>query len=252
LSLLLLLTATSTDPTTAHYVVSFTGYIPSARYDQIPWTRVLVEEAPAKTGPWTSLVTGDLIPVDVDPRDPETRDITVRGATLAAGWYRLTFLDDIGNRQPTDPVYNGTGITPAAVDIARRMRTAVVDEGGRPVAFSDTTRPSLDDVEGFIRSGVRRVRMKVGSVSDDLSDYAKEVVELYAAAQAELARWPEQAGTVNSPYDALMAEFTTALADLVIADEQTPSGGDEVVQTFAPIGLWPGRGVTRPVRSWWP
>jgi hypothetical protein len=246
-SLLLLLTATGTG---GAYVVTFPVVTPTARFDGEPWTDVIVEESATRTGPWTEIASSSLTPRDTDPAVPAEREVTVTGATLAAGWYRLRFLDSDDSQDRAIIIYSGAGITPTLNDLARRMRTVTVDAGGQPGPFSATTTPTRQDAEGFIRSGLRRVRLKVGAVDAGLAEDAKEVVELYAAAQAELARWPEQPGTPNSPYDALMAEFTTALADLVEADTQLDPGGDDVTQTARPVGLWAGRGIYRNVRDW--
>lgn len=221
MTLLTILTAIGT----GRYVVTFANYTPSPRYDTIPWTQVKVEEAPAKIGPWTELVTGALSPIDADPKNPAPRDVTVNGATLAAGWYRLTFLDAAGNMQPTRPVYSGASISPGLDDIARAMRSRLADAGGQAItAFSATTRPTRDDVEGFIRSGVRAVRLRVGAVQDTLAEDAREVVELYATARAELATWPEQTANTASPYSALMDEFKAALLDLEKSSQEVGEG----------------------------
>lgn len=213
---------------TGQYVVSLSDNTPSPRYGSGvgTWTQIKAEEASLRDGTYTQVGTvATLTPVDVDPTAPQAWDVTIRGVTLAAGWYRLTFLDANGNQQPLRPVYSGAGIAPAVEDIARAMRSRLADGGGQPVTtFSTTTRPTRDDVEGFIRSGVRAVRLKVGAVQDALAEDAREVVELYTTARAELAIWPEQTANNTSPYAALMAEFKAALADLEKSSQEIGEG----------------------------
>lgn len=75
------------------FVRSFTSFRPSPRYDSVPWNRVRVQEAPAPTGPWTTIDTQGLSPLDADPSKPANRSFTTDDATLADGWYKIVFLD---------------------------------------------------------------------------------------------------------------------------------------------------------------
>lgn len=227
-------------PGDGQYVVSFADATPSARFDGVPWNTVEVVEAATKGGTAVLTVSGALSPLDTDPANPQSRDITVKNATLAAGWYQLTFLDADGNRQPTRWVYNGGNISPSMEDIAALLRTRLVDTGGNPLAtFTDTSTPTRQQVETFITSAIRRVRLKVGAVQEDLADDAREVVALYAAARAELTLWPEQVPGQQSPYRELIALADAALTDLDAEVEEVAAGGepgpaDDVVR---PIGL---------------
>lgn len=207
------------------HVVPFVHYTPPDRDDGQAWRTVRIEESAAVAGPWTVIDTITLSPLDTDPAAPAPRSFSTEAATLAAGWYRVTFLDAAAREAPFRPVYSGASIAPALADIARAMRSRLADAGGQPVAmFSATTRPTREDVEGFIRSGVRAVRLKVGAVQDEIADDAREVVELYAAARAELASWPEQTGNTASPYSALMDEYKAALADLEKSSQEIGEG----------------------------
>lgn len=100
------------------FVVSFTGFRPSPRYDSVPWTQVRIEEAAQPDDPFTAIDTQNLSPVDTDPTQPALRNITTNDATLASGWYRLVFLDAGGNEDPADPVFNPSGEGyPAAAEL---------------------------------------------------------------------------------------------------------------------------------------
>lgn len=109
-------------------VISFEGYVPTARYDAIPWTEAEIEEGPSASGPWTLIDTLTLSPVDSDPSDPQTRNLTTELASdTPALWYRITFKDATGDSsQPTNPVQNiagsgstfGCGVWVTAEDVA--------------------------------------------------------------------------------------------------------------------------------------
>lgn len=107
------------------YVVTFNDAQPSAREDQV-WTDVSIQEAEAATGPWTTLETQTLSPVDTDPEDPAVRDITTTLATLEAGWYRLIFLDADDNQEITAAVSRPPGFATVA-DIETRLGRDLTD-----------------------------------------------------------------------------------------------------------------------------
>ena len=88
-------------------VVSFKGWTPAARYDDLPWTEVRIEEAALITGPFVQIDVIALDPLDDDPADPAARDFTTELGTAADLWYRLVFADGSGDTQiPTVPVQN--------------------------------------------------------------------------------------------------------------------------------------------------
>jgi hypothetical protein len=51
-------------------VVTFVGYRPPARYDQLPWTQAVIQEAATETGSYTTVDTVTLTPVDSRPVRP--------------------------------------------------------------------------------------------------------------------------------------------------------------------------------------
>lgn len=88
-------------------VVSFEDYTPSARFDELPWTEAQVQEGASETGPWTTIDTIALDPVDSDPSDPQARSFTTENGTDYDLWYRVIFADADGDTlQPTTPVQN--------------------------------------------------------------------------------------------------------------------------------------------------
>lgn len=95
------------------FVVSLIGYLPPPRYDAVVWESVKIEESPAPTGPWTQIDAQTLTPADTDATMPQVRNFTTGLATLADGWYRVTFLDAFaGQSEPSDPERNSASEEP--------------------------------------------------------------------------------------------------------------------------------------------
>lgn len=93
-------------------VVTFVGYRPPARYDQLPWTQAVIQEAATETGSYSTVDTVTLTPVDADPSDPVLRSFTTEHGTALGYWYRVLFRDATGdNSQPTTPIQNVAGST---------------------------------------------------------------------------------------------------------------------------------------------
>jgi hypothetical protein len=93
-------------------VVNFKGYRPAARFDGEPWTEARVEEADVSTGPWTTIDTLALDPLDADPALPQLRSLTSENGTAPARWYRLVFLDaDSDESLPSAPIQNAAETT---------------------------------------------------------------------------------------------------------------------------------------------
>lgn len=92
------------------YVVTFQGYRPPPRYDDLAWTEARIDEAAAADGPWVELETITFDPVDADPTDPATRNLSTELGTALNQWYRIVFLDASGDQaQPTTAVQNTAG-----------------------------------------------------------------------------------------------------------------------------------------------
>ena len=108
-------------------VITFEGFQPIARYDEIPWTQAKIEEGATEDGPWTALETIILDPVDADPSEPAYRNLTTELADDAFDlWYRITFIDGTGDQSiPTTPIQNtDTGLSPYATvtELARILK----------------------------------------------------------------------------------------------------------------------------------
>ena len=94
--------------------ISFPNYTPPARYDDLPWTDVQIEESdtsafPSDTTVWSQIDTQALSPLDTDPASPIVRDLTTSLASDTPSlWYRLIWVDAaLTTSAPTTPVQNG-------------------------------------------------------------------------------------------------------------------------------------------------
>ena len=88
-------------------VVSLEDFRPAPRYDALPWTQAQIQEAATAAGPWTTLETVALSPLDTDPANPRYRNFTTALGTAAEQWYRIVFLDAAAaTGLPTVPIQN--------------------------------------------------------------------------------------------------------------------------------------------------
>lgn len=88
------------------YVVSLEGFVPPPRYDAVAWASGRIEESTnGPDGPWTTLDTQALSPVDADPASPQSRNFTTTSAD-PVGWYRIVWLDGSGNESASGPTYS--------------------------------------------------------------------------------------------------------------------------------------------------
>lgn len=88
------------------FIVSLEGFVPPPRYDSLPWTHARIEESTtSSTGPWSTVGTPTLSPLDSDPANPQARNFTVTVAT-ATGWYRVVWLDAANNESDSSAVYS--------------------------------------------------------------------------------------------------------------------------------------------------
>lgn len=74
-------------------VVTFEDYLPAARFDAIPWTKVQVEESIAFDGAYAQIDEIALSPIDADPAHPQSRSFTTANGTAVGYWYRVIFAD---------------------------------------------------------------------------------------------------------------------------------------------------------------
>lgn len=100
-------------------VVSLEDFRPSPRYDGEPWTQARIEEAATATGPWATLETVAILPVDADPENPAYRSFTTQLGSAADLWYRIVFLDaDASTGLPTVAVQNVPDDRPVYASVA--------------------------------------------------------------------------------------------------------------------------------------
>jgi hypothetical protein len=67
--------------------------------------------------PWTQIDELPLIPVDLDPSQPQLRSFTTEKGTALGYWYRITFQDATGDESPpTIPIQN-TGASTVGQDL---------------------------------------------------------------------------------------------------------------------------------------
>jgi hypothetical protein len=86
------------------YVVTFTDYRPSPRFDGVTWDYVTIEEADSIDGPWTQIDSIDLDPVDANPLDPLKRTFTTENVVSTDTWLRVIFNNNQGDLEPTQPI----------------------------------------------------------------------------------------------------------------------------------------------------
>jgi hypothetical protein len=113
-------------------VLTLEDYLPTPRFDSLPWTSVKIEEGTAVDGPWTLIDTIAISPLDPDPAQPAYRSFTTANADDAAGlWYRLTFTDAAGAfALPTYPVQNLAEDRPvyaSITDLAQLVKVRAAD-----------------------------------------------------------------------------------------------------------------------------
>jgi hypothetical protein len=97
---------------------SFRDTYPPARFDNVAWTRVLVEQSADAAG-WTQ-IDDQAIPVDATPDSPNPVDITVSTATLERAWFRFRFRDAAGSLSTyTAAVLSPSG-NPLTLDALKR------------------------------------------------------------------------------------------------------------------------------------
>lgn len=108
------------------YVVSLEGFVPPPRFDTVAWASGRVEESTVgPNGPWTTIDTVALSPVDADPTSPAARDFTVTVAN-PVGWYRVVWIDGSGNVAESGATYSDQSSYQASgvrfADLVARLR----------------------------------------------------------------------------------------------------------------------------------
>lgn len=111
------------------FVRTFEGYTPPDRYDLTPFTEARIQESALPESGFVTIDTIALSPVDADPTNPATRDLTTALATLEDAWYRIVWADADGSTFVTESVYFPSGSQPGALattaDVARILRSTI-------------------------------------------------------------------------------------------------------------------------------
>jgi hypothetical protein len=184
-------------------IVSLVNFTPTARFDGIPWAKAYIQEAPQKSGPWVTLSTIVLAPVDADPRNPAPRNFTVPG-TIDNGWYRVVFATATDSEQTGSyPTQNGINYSPSVEQVGTILRARTKDSAGNELGtFTDDTKPTYNQVAEMIGQSISTLRLKIGEkISPSLTDEAARLAAIRAAMLIELSFFPDQVQTGHSPYN---------------------------------------------------
>jgi hypothetical protein len=192
------------------YSVTFDGYHPSDRPNEQPWTVAYIFEAPEETGPWTFIDQ-----LEFNPEGTYTTEFS----TLPYAWYKIIFSDDSGDRQETQPQYNGLPWEPSVQDVADLLMSRVRTSGGQYVGtFDETTLPTGAQVQRLIEKATERVAGKLGTnLSGEAAEDAANIAAIGAAMFVELSFFPEQIDSDRSPY----SEYKELWDEVMNPDETT-------------------------------
>jgi|SRR6516162_577929 hypothetical protein len=227
-------------------VVTFSDYLPTPRFDGIPWIKINIEESTADTGPWTLIDTQDLHPVDLDPSDPSPRSFTTDTATIdEGGWYRITFLDVNSNVVISDPIQNIPQAEepwlPSVRDVALKILSRTRDSHGNQLGtFTTDTVPTATDCAAIIGQAALDVAKVLGdNIPDSMYDDVGNLIAVRAAMQIELAYYSEQVNTGRSIYPQLEKDYETEVPLLSKQLITVIDGGE-----MGPVAAGPGLGAS--------
>lgn len=223
------------------YVVTFEDLTPSPRFDALAWTTLRISESADVAGVYTTIDTITLSPVDADPTQPLARNVTTDNATMASGWYKVTFLDVAGDEQTLGPFQHQpsrSNYTPGVGDVGALLRARTRDSDGNEVGtFTDKTRPTATQAERLIDMAASLVGTTIGyDVPTDLWPAAANLITLRAAMFVELSYFPEQVRAQASPYQQYKLLADEAIEGLKKAKLNLPAlldndtAGDSAVQ----------------------
>lgn len=215
-------------------VVSLFDYTPLPRFDNLPWTIADIQEAVSSDGPWVTLETKALVPLDSNPEHPVPRSFTTELATQPSGlWYRLVFKDANGDTQlPTEPILNlpdvrqeyAPSISDVGAILRNRTRNAVGSELG---TFTSETTPTDQQVYYYISQALDDVSTVVGTdVPDALIDEVKRLTALRTAMYVELFTFPEQVAQNRSNYPQIKALYDEKVKTVSLAVASVEAGSD--------------------------
>lgn len=170
-------------------VVSLQDFRPAPRYDSLPWTLARIQEGATAAGPWTTLETVALSPVDSDPANPRYRNFTTALGTAEEQWYRIVFLDAGGNTGlPTVPIQNVADDRPVYGTVAQLAQLVNVSETQRH-----------DDLMRALKAASFEVDKEIGTTDAyDVATPYSDPPEL--ASQVTLERAVEHWKQAQSPF----------------------------------------------------
>lgn len=236
------------------FIHTLLGAQPPARTDSVAWNRVRIEHASTEDGPWTADATQALSPLDSNPRSPAKRDLTF-GSTESEAYFRLTFLDaEDRESTPTDAAFDdGSGVEWKATvgDVAAILRARTYGQSSELEGqFTTETRPTAAQVGVLIVKAANEVRARIGTAdlpSEELRDYARDIVATRAAMAVELSYFPEQADEDRTTvYKELERRYEEGLAFLVNAlpDTAASKKGLYSIRTRSEVsGVFPTSGL---------
>lgn len=182
------------------YLVTLDDYTPTARLaDAGVWTQARFQYAATRSGTWTTIATEALDPVETDPTDPLSRDFDVIVPDVGyPGWLRVVFLDVAGNQEPTEPIFVGSSIRPAVLEVANLMPDRTTIDGGTEAGtFTTGTTPTAAQVDALIDLVLDTVEPEVLADADtEIQRRWRSIVALNAAILTETSYFSHQ-GEIN-------------------------------------------------------
>jgi hypothetical protein len=171
-------------------VITLENYQPTPRYDDLPWTEALIQEADAADATndeWTTIDTVVLDPVDADPTQPASRDFTTANGTEAGLWYRVIFTDAAGAELlPTVPVQN----------VAPIVAYATVTELARILKIRSPSDEQRDAMERVLLAAAGEINSEIDLDTDEgLAGW-----QVALAAEVNLERAVEHWRAQESPF----------------------------------------------------
>jgi hypothetical protein len=106
---------------------TFEGYAPPRRYDSEPFVSAQIREAAAEAGPYATIQTIALSPVDADPSSPAVHNFTTALAVVEDGWYVIRWVDGDGATFDSDPIRYETSGTAYATPSELRDALGLTD-----------------------------------------------------------------------------------------------------------------------------